>query len=126
MLTIYVSDGSKDYTLPATLVISSKYEVLGTPMSYPNPFKPGVDLATIKYTLTLPTNIKLPIYNSAGKLVRTLIFSGGVDEGGLGGPNEVPWDGIDNFGNPVANGPYLYFIISDGKVIGKGEMAAFK
>jgi hypothetical protein len=125
-LTVTASDGALSNNITASLVVSSGVKVIGKPKSFPNPFKPGIDAVKIQYTLASPTDVKISIYNSAGKVAKTFTCKAGVDQGGLGGVNLVPWDGKDNFGNYVANGPYFYYIIADGKVIGKGELAAFK
>ena len=99
--------------------------VNGDPFNYPNPFDP-IKGTTIKYYLSDSSDTKVMVYNSAGKIVFQKLCKAAVDEGGKQDLNLVPWNGKDNFGNYVANGPYFYFIIVDGKVIGKGDMAAFK
>ena len=98
--------------------------VNGDPFNYPNPFDPMTG-TTIKYYLSDNADSKIMIYNSDGKPVKRFVCPVGT-LGGQQDINLVPWDGRDNLGNLVANGPYLYFIIVDGKVIGKGEMCAFK
>jgi hypothetical protein len=97
----------------------------GDPFNYPNPFDP-LKGTTIKYYLSDSSDTKIMIYNSVGKPVWQELCTAGIDEGAKQDLNLVVWNGKDNFENYVANGPYLYFIIVDEKVIGKGEMAAFK
>jgi len=91
---------------------------------YPNPFDPAAG-ATIKYFLTAAADIDLVIYNINGQQVRKMILPS-LSEGGNSGWNNVPWDGKDNFGKTVPNGAYYYFILAEGKVLAKGEMAAYK
>jgi hypothetical protein len=122
--------GSTNTVTLKILIVSGVKIVNGVPYNYPNPFVPE-NGTTIKYYLSANAKTKIMVYNSAGKPVwHTICFAG--TEGGKQDLNEVYWDGKDvyknksTFGNYVANGPYLYFIIVDGKVIGRGEMAAYK
>jgi hypothetical protein len=131
-VTISSTDGTLSKTLNITLIVATGVKLLGKPISYPNPFDPRSNIfdekyaVKIKYTMASPADVKIIIYNLIGKPVRTFNCEAGVDQGGLGGENNVPWDGKDNFNNIVANGPYFYFILVDGKIIGKGDMAVFK
>ena len=72
----------------------------------PNPFNP---MTTIRYQLAgeklRPTT--LTIYNLLGQQVRIL-----VDELKTSGRHEVQWDGKDDKGREVANGVYIYQLIS--------------
>jgi hypothetical protein len=47
-------------------------------------------------------NVLLRLYTVAGKLVRTLRSYGSV------GQSQIPWDGLDEEGDPLANGVYLF------------------
>ena len=38
----------------------------------------------------------------------------------------VEWDGKDYLGNTVPNGPYIFFLVSKGKVLGKGKVVVMK
>lgn len=68
--------------------------------NYPNPFNPET---TIEYQLPRAGQVKVVIYNVAGKLVRTLI-----DAQHAAGKFQTHWDGKDELGNQVASGVYLY------------------
>ncbi len=72
---------------------------LGDPQ--PNPFNP---MTTISFNLPERSNVKLAIFDLAGRLVRTLI-SGDQFESGY---HEVEWNGKSNGGIPAAGGVYLY------------------
>jgi len=69
--------------------------------NYPNPFNPTT---TIAYYLPIDKKISLKIYNMLGQEVRTLIN----DEIMLKGHHEIVWDSMDNNGNRVASGMYIY------------------
>jgi hypothetical protein len=44
------------------------------------------------------------------------LSAGKGQPGGKVGFNAVPWDGVDQFGNEVANGLYLYVLtVNDGQ-----------
>jgi hypothetical protein len=66
----------------------------------PNPFNP---VTVIQYQLPQQADVRLEIYNVAGKLVRTV-----VDGPQDAGYKSVTWDGTDQSGRKVASGVYLY------------------
>lgn len=68
--------------------------------NHPNPFNP-----TTVISFTLPRNeaTSLTIYNVLGQRIRTL-----VDAEFKVGAHEVIWDGLDETGEPVAAGVYIY------------------
>jgi photosystem II stability/assembly factor-like uncharacterized protein len=73
---------------------------LALEQSYPNPFNPAV---TIDFTLREPTRVALRIFDTSGRLIRTLL-----DEPRAAGPHRLSWDGRDNTGRSVASGVYFY------------------
>ncbi|NOY60254.1 MAG: T9SS type A sorting domain-containing protein [Calditrichaeota bacterium] len=67
--------------------------------NYPNPF--NMETA-IRYLLPQTEYVMVEIYNTLGRKVRTLTsarFSAGM--------HTIHWNGLDDFGNPVAGGIYL-------------------
>jgi len=67
----------------------------------PNPFNP---LTTIAFDLPRAEPVSLRVYDTAGRLVRTLL----AGNGGKAGRNEVVWNGRDDHGKQAASGVYLY------------------
>ncbi len=65
----------------------------------PNPFNPRT---TIRYELAAAGEVRLDVYDLAGRRVRTLV--NGRQEAG---PQRVVWDGRDDAGRPGATGVYL-------------------
>ena len=65
----------------------------------PNPFRAAT---TISYHLSREGNVRLSMYDTAGRLVRDL--ARGHRSGGI---NEEPWDGRDGHGQAVAPGVYF-------------------
>ena len=72
--------------------------------NYPNPFNPET---TIRFQIPAAQRIVLTIYNIQGQKVKTLI-----DEQMQPGSHSVIWDGIDESGNKVASGIYIYTLQS--------------
>ncbi len=82
----------------------------GIPTSYalsqnfPNPFNPTT---TISFALPEANNVVLTIYNALGQEVRTL-KAGHLNAGNY----SVTWDGLDNAGNTITSGIYIYRLTS--------------
>jgi flagellar hook assembly protein FlgD len=70
----------------------------------PNPAK---TVTSIKFSLTKSEHVVSHIYSCSGKLVKT-IFDGNLPAG----INRLNWNLRDNAGNSVANGIYLYELIT--------------
>lgn len=68
--------------------------------NYPNPFNPTT---TIRYALPADARIVLTVYNAAGQQVKTL-----VNALQSAGEKTIQWDGIDDRGEKVSSGIYLY------------------
>jgi hypothetical protein len=78
---------------------------------YPNPFNPS---AVIEFELAKRGEVRLGIYDTAGRLLRVL-----VEGTRAAGPHEVVWNGTDNAGGAVASGVYFVRFESGGKVVSK-------
>jgi hypothetical protein len=80
--------------------------------NYPNPF---YDTTKIIYVLNRSgLDVRVDIYTVGGRLIRRIDAPGDINY------NEVEWDGVDQDGDTVANGLYLYVIEvrdSDGTVV---------
>jgi flagellar hook assembly protein FlgD len=77
--------------------------------NFPNPFNPET---TIRYDLSAGGPVSLRIYDSAGRLVRTLFE--GRD---TAGSKTARWDGTNDLGRPVASG--IYFCRLSGPGFGR-------
>ncbi len=81
-------------------------------LNYPNPFSSQTYFV---YTLTgseAPADFRIQIYTVSGRLVRQLTQA---DLGPLRvgtHRTDLPWDGTDQYGDPLARGVYLYRIIA--------------
>jgi len=73
------------------------------------------------FWLDLPegvTQARLMIFSVSGRLV----FETSLDVGSTRFPSAGTWNPVDNNGVELANGPYVYVLVADGKVIGQGKM----
>ncbi len=117
------NSGNFDYRIRFEVINKS---TITNVMNYPNPFSTQTKFV---FTLTgseVPTYFKIQIMTITGKVVREIT----QDE--LGpmhvGRNitEYAWDGRDEFGDPLANGVYLYRVVTkiDGENIERRETSA--
>lgn len=102
--------GSIDYSVVFEVVNKSMISNL---LNYPNPFTTSTAFV---FTLTgseLPTQFRIQVLTITGKIVKE------INKEELGpiriGNNitEYKWDGRDQFGQPLANGVYLYRVVAD-------------
>lgn len=89
-----------DFTASDLLTIKELY-------NFPNPMKDHTD-----FVFNLSGNFnsagsKIKIYTAAGRLIREINFTG------ILGYNQISWDGRDSDGDNVANGTYLYKIVTE-------------
>jgi hypothetical protein len=70
--------------------------------NYPNPFNP---ITTIKFDLPKDCHVKIQIFNILGQKVKTLI-----DDRQEAGYKAINWNGLNDAGNQVASGTYIYMI----------------
>jgi flagellar hook assembly protein FlgD len=90
-------------------------------LNYPNPFTSSTAFV---FTITgqqIPQQLKIEILTITGKIVREITKA---ELGSLRiGRNitEFKWDGTDQFGQPLANGIYLYRVVArlDGQEMEK-------
>jgi hypothetical protein len=101
--------GDNEYSVQFEVINKSTItEVL----NYPNPFSTSTRFV---FTLTgseLPTEFKIQILTVTGKVVKEIFLE---DLGPIRiGRNitEYAWDGTDNFGDRLANGVYLYRVVT--------------
>lgn len=85
--------------------------------NYPNPFNPSTE---ISFALDRASDVNLSIFNMLGQKVRTL------SEGSKNaGTHTLQWNGLDDAGQSVSTGVYLYRLTSGSKSITK-KMAFMK
>jgi hypothetical protein len=81
--------------------------------AYPNPFSPiAHQFVRLRYELEQDERVEIRIFDFGMNLVREL-----VDESQPPGVREVVWDGTDDGGVRVANGPYFYAVDAGGDTV---------
>jgi len=92
----YPEDISIDVNIEDDQIINSDHLCLLN--NYPNPFNPET---TIKFSVKESETAKLSIYNMKGQNVKSYpVFNSGN--------HSALWDGLDNYGNKISSGVYLY------------------
>jgi hypothetical protein len=86
--------------------------------AYPNPFNPTT---TIEFEVPYSMDIILNVYDISGRLVKTL-----VDDIKYSGLHSTVWDGTDQYGNNVANGLYVYKLMSNQNISISNKMILIK
>jgi flagellar hook assembly protein FlgD len=72
---------------------------------FPNPTESRWEGGGGQFVVDAPgdsVNVLLRIYTASGRLIRTLTVFGGL------GQVQAPWDGLDEEGQPLANGVYFF------------------
>ncbi|MDD2891231.1 MAG: T9SS type A sorting domain-containing protein [bacterium] len=90
---------------------TSSSTVLSLNQNYPNPI---IKNTNISYTLPSETKVKLQVYNTSGRLVKTLL-----NEMQSTGAKEIIWNKKDMNNIPVSSGIYFYRLTADHKTITK-------
>jgi flagellar hook assembly protein FlgD len=70
--------------------------------SYPNPFNPTTQ---VRYYLPNVSNVQISIYDLVGREIKTLI-----NREQNSGFKTLQWNAMDNLGQPVSAGMYIYTI----------------
>ena len=99
--------------LPFTPLTSRDITFFDRPHGYPNPFHAGSEAILLSYVLGQDASVKVSIYTLLGDLVREMSLAPG-SRGGVGGLNEVPWDGRNGKGELVRPGVYVARIDGPG------------
>ncbi|MBN1480977.1 hypothetical protein EH223_00720 [candidate division KSB1 bacterium] len=105
LLEIQFSDASMNSVIKrVSFVVESDLELRHV-LNYPNPFATGTEFC---FDLTRQALVRIKVFTVAGRLIKT-IEPGLVDVG----YNRIYWDGLDQDGDLLANGVYLYYIIAE-------------
>jgi Peptidase family C25/Propeptide_C25/FlgD Ig-like domain len=96
------SNASIDFTVSENPTLNVTRAIL-----FPNPIRSSHGGGGGTFVVDVPgdsVNVLLKIYTVGGKLIRVLEHFGGQ------GQVQIPWDGLDAQGDPLANGTYLYHV----------------
>ena len=110
--------GAIDYHISFTVITKSMISNL---LNYPNPFTTSTAFV---FTITgsqVPQNMRIQILTITGKIVREITMNelGPIHVGR--NITEFKWDGTDTYGDKLANGVYLYRVLTNlnGKSLDK-------
>ena len=107
---------------PRTIIVP---QITQLHQSYPNPFNPGVHLSIVPFDLGSddgPTQrIRIVIYNLLGQQVRTL-----YDGESPMGKYELTWQGLNDYGIPVASGIYFVQMATESGYVVTKKVALIK
>lgn len=117
--------GSNEYKIQFEVINKSTITQV---LNYPNPFSTSTKFVFVLTGSEIPVNFKIQIMTVTGKIVREITAA---ELGPLRiGRNitEYAWDGTDEFGDKLANGLYLYRVVSqlNGAKIERRETEADK
>jgi hypothetical protein len=99
------------------------------PASIPSPCDfSKYSFVSIPFTLTQFISVHLYVFSSSGYKVVDKTFE--VNDPNLAmrniGEYKIEWNGLDDGGNPVAGGIYVYAIVADGKVVRREKIAVLR
>jgi len=115
ILEVLAKDASNNYfdTVSYRVVFNvSNVSDIKNVYNYPNPFKDNTYFTFDITGVTPPDEIRIKIFTIAGRLIRELIVPNSSINMGF---NKIHWDGRDEDGDEIANGVYLYKVISKFK-----------
>ena len=112
----------------ANAAMSIRFDNVGKPrltqllQNFPNPFNPET---WIPYQLETAADVTLQIYDTAGRIVRTLYLGFKPQGFYMTRAKAAYWDGRNRFGEPVGSGVYFYHL-SAGEYSATGKMVILK
>jgi hypothetical protein len=95
-------------------------------IAHPTTFRPrGGEAAAFSYVLNKDADIRIYLFSPVGRVDWTRRFPAGT-MGGQAGYNSVTFSGVSDItGAPVANGIYVFKVISRNRVVGKGYIVVY-
>ncbi len=110
-----------------TFNIEAGFQVANV-LNGPNPFNPNRQSTNIQYQLSQDADVTIYVYSISGeKLWETKLIKGQTN--GTAGFNTVQWNGRNKYGELVANGVYVAYILCDNgseKIVKKVKIAVLK
>ena len=98
---------------------------VATAYSFPNPFNPPNQPATIAWKIMDNAAVTLSVYSQTGNLVLKKEFPSG-GEGGRAGLNQFVWDGKNGKGEVVSSGGYIVMIEAPGTGVIRRKVAVVR
>ncbi|MFC1751834.1 hypothetical protein ACFL96_00360 [Thermoproteota archaeon] len=102
--------GNLSHTFESLPFFLQSYLTITNLLIGPNPYNPTAKPASIQYTLNQDSEVKISIYSLSGEELWHKIIAAGHPEGGAYGINTVTWNGINKYGETLANGAYIIYL----------------
>ena len=106
---VYGNDAELSIGTAVVLNESATPTSVSLSQNYPNPFNPST---TISYNVEQSGHVSLNVYDVMGRLVKTLVSE--YKQAGNTSGYQVVWDGLDNSGQQVSAGLYIYSLQTQG------------
>ena len=90
------------------IVASDLGDALTHVLNYPNPFTTSTCFQFDHTLVGQEVNALIQIYTVSGRLVKTLEADFAVSDGSIRQDDCIEWDGLDDYGDQLARGVYLY------------------
>ncbi len=111
ILEILAKDATGNYhdssSYRVSFKVDSRNDILNV-FNYPNPFADDTHFTFTLQGANIPESAKINIYTIAGRKIRTIELNRSNLQFGF---NRIYWNGLDQDGDRIANGTYLYKVI---------------
>lgn len=102
-------------------VVASEEPAIARLINYPNPFTTHTDFYVEHNQVSRDLSVRIEVFTVSGKLVKTILDQ--INSVAFRS-KPIPWDGKDDYGDPLARGVYIYRLqieTPDGKKAEKLE-----
>jgi hypothetical protein len=123
--TIRFSSGALTLDLDLDVAFIDPAAAVGTAYSFPNPFHPPLQPATIAWKIMDNATVTLRVFTQTGDLVLRKEFPSG-GQGGQAGLNQFVWDGKNGKGEVVSSGGYIVMIEAPGTGVIRRRVAVVR
>jgi hypothetical protein len=96
------------------IVAGSAELALQNVFNYPNPFTTNTSFIFEHNRPGEILDVQVQIFTVSGRLVKT-IRENVLSDGYRVNPNEITWDGLDDFGDSIGRGVYIYKVYVQGQ-----------
>ena len=125
-LSVRAWDVANNNTVATTdfVVTDDRGATLSHVLNYPNPFTQQTCFQFDHTLVGQNVEALVQIYTVGGRLVKTLEKGFDVSDGSIRQDDCIPWDGLDDYGDQLARGVYLYQVRlrGDGVNVVDGEL----
>ncbi|MCP4441528.1 MAG: type IX secretion system sortase PorU [Aureispira sp.] len=104
-----LGEGETDF-----IVTSSAELALNHVLNYPNPFTDNTKFQFEHNMPYQPLDVRIQIFTVGGQLVKTILHSIGAEDNLGYRISDIGWDGLDEFGDKIGRGVYIYKILVRG------------